>query len=185
MEWCYLFDSPKNKNNNIYADVILLPEHLERIVAPMRAKFDPLYNLISPHITMVHPFETDRPLEEVASIVREETERCKPLPLYLTSIGDFYPGIPKIYWNIEKDETLSELFYRLYSRLEHPIPYKNYQPHVTIAREISTHRVLPIKEQIIDYLPDESFDVEAVDLITPLPGGKWVSVRTFPFADQA
>lgn len=182
MEWCYLLDSPKNENNSIYAVVILLPERLERVIAPMRARFDPLYNLISPHITLVHPFETDRPLDEVASLVREETEGCKPRPLNLTSIGDFYPGIPKIYWNIEQDECLCELFYRLYSRLGEPIPYKNYHPHITIAREISRHRVLPVKEQIIDYLPDESFEVDAVDLITPLPGGKWVSVRTFPFA---
>jgi 2'-5' RNA ligase len=181
MEWCYLLDSPRDKNNSIYAVAILLPEYLERIIAPMRARFDPLCNLISPHITLVHPFETDRPLDEVAALVREETGKCKPLSLNLTSIGDFYPGIPKIYWNIEKDECLSELFYRLYSQLGQPIPYKNYQPHITIAREISMHRVLAVKEQVIDYLPDESFEVSGVDLMTPLPGGRWVSVRTFLF----
>ena len=183
MEWCYLLDRPKNENNSIYAVVILLPEHLEQIVAPMRARFDPICNLISPHITLVHPFETDKPLDAVAALVREETEGYEPIPLKLTSIGDFYPGIPKIYWNIEKEEKLSELFYGLYSRLGHPIPYKNYHPHITIAREISTYRVLPVKEQIIDYLPDESFEADTVDLITPLPNGRWVSVRTFSFAD--
>ncbi len=184
MEWCYLLDKPENENNNIYAVVVLLPDRLAQFVTPLRARFDPLYNLISPHVTLVHPFETDKPLEMVASIIRNETKDYRPMDLHLNSIGDFYPGIPKIYWNLEKHDQLSELFYRLYSSLGHPIPYKNYHPHVTIAREISQHRLLPVKEQIVDNLPPvESWQADAIDLMTPLPGGRWVSVRTFLLGD--
>jgi len=179
MEWGYLLDSPHDRAHSVFAVVVLLPERLERFVTPLRERYDPLYNQISPHITLIYPFETDRPLDELAGIIRAEAESFKPIGLKLTSIGDFYPRIPKIYWNVDKNEHLCELYYRLYSSLGVAIPYKSYQPHVTVAREISPHRVLLVKEKIVDYLPDESFDVAAIDMITPLPGSRWVSVRTF------
>ncbi len=183
MEWGYLLDNPLDQRHTVYAVVVLLPERLEQAVAPLRERYDPLYNLISPHITLIYPFESDRPLDELTAIIRAEADALAPVPLKLSSIGDFYPRIPKIYWNVEKNDQFCELYYRLYSRLGVPIPYKNYQPHVTVAREISMHRVLLVKEKIIDYLPDESFEISAIDMITPLPGGKWVSVRTFPLTE--
>ncbi len=54
MEWGYLLDSPHDQRYSVYAVVILLPERLERTVIPLRERFDPLYNLISPHITLVY-----------------------------------------------------------------------------------------------------------------------------------
>ena len=60
------------------------------------------------------------------------------------------------------------------------MPCKSYQPHVTVAREISDHRVMLVKEKIVPYLPNESFVATAVDLVAPVAGQNWVSVRTFP-----
>ncbi|MEA3296592.1 MAG: 2'-5' RNA ligase family protein [candidate division Zixibacteria bacterium] len=180
MELGYFLDNSENRRHNQYAIVIFLPAHLDKTIASLREKYDPKYNLISPHITLVYPFESKKSLDELAAVVKMETDSRDTIRVKLNSIGDFYPRIPAIYWNIAENEKLTQLYFHLYSRLGIPVPFKQYLPHVTVAQEISYHRVMLVKEKIVNYLPDEEFLAKAIDLITPLPGGKWVSVRTFP-----
>ncbi len=163
-----------------YALVAYLPLELDKIVAPLREKYDPLYDQIASHVTIVFPFETDRPLEDIVGIIGREISIEMEIKLELGSITDFYPATPVICWEVKKNEQLTSLYFRLYSRLGLTLPLKDYQPHVTIAREISHHRVLLVKEKIVPYLPLERFVISSLDLITPLAESKWVSVRTFP-----
>ena len=164
-----------------YAVVIYLPPPLEKVVAPLRERFDPDYSLVAAHLTLLFPLETDRALDELTTVVRDVVSQMKPLTISLDSVGDFYPTVPVIYWSV-KDEgcLLDRLYKELYSRLEVALPFKKLIPHVTIAREISDHRVVFVKDQIAAYLPKESFEVKALDLISPVAGQQWVSVRTFP-----
>ncbi len=162
-----------------YALVVYLPPELDDILAPHREKFDPLYNLVAAHVTIVFPFDSSWPLEELSGMIEEELQGEPEFPVMLSSIGDFYPKSPVIYWKVHRNDRLNNLYYRINGRLGLPIPFKEYVPHVTIAREISDHRVLFVKEKIVPYLPEETFVARSVDLITPLPGNKWVSVRTF------
>ena len=179
MEWSYHRDTSAESRRSQYAVVFFLPEDLDSAIAPLRERFDPDYNIIGPHVTLVFPFDSEMSLDELAAIIQVEAETTRPISIALNSIGDFYPRAPIIYWNVKRTDELTRLYYQLHSRLGLPIPFKQYQPHVTVAREISHHRVLPVKDKIASYLPDESFEARAVDLVTALPGGKWVSVRTF------
>jgi 2'-5' RNA ligase len=163
-----------------FAVVIFLPPPLEEIVAPLREKFDPDYDSVSAHITMVFPWETTRTIEEITDPLSFEIALWQPLRLDLGPIDDFYPEAPIIYWSVKNAEALNKLYRRLYTCLELPVPFKNLVPHVTVAREISDHRILPVKDHIASYVRDESFQVEAVDLISPVADHNWVSVRTFP-----
>ncbi|MCP4685098.1 MAG: 2'-5' RNA ligase family protein [bacterium] len=163
-----------------YAVVILVPSQLERYVAPLRERFDPDYNLVAAHISLVFPFSTLMPVEDLSSIVAEEVTDLGPLRLRMGSIGDFYPRAPVIYWEVKQCDELNHLHKRLYARLDLPVPHREFVPHLTVAKEISTHRLVLVKDQIAAYLPDESFEVKAVDLIAPVAGHHWVSVRTFP-----
>jgi len=162
-----------------YAVIIYLPSHLEKIAASLRAKFDPDYNLIPAHITIVFPLTWNRPLDELTNHISEEVAKLNEFTINLESIGDFYPNLPVIYWQVKENDQLDFLYKRIYARLEAPIPFKKLLPHVTIAREISNHRVVLVKDQIATYLPTESFEVKAVDLVSPVAGAHWVSVRTF------
>lgn len=179
----YFPESKPQRRFDRFAVVIFLPSHLDEIIAPLREKFDPIYNLVASHITLVFPFESDRSLEELTAVIAAETKNQNSILIELNTIGDYYPRFPVIYWNVKKNEDLSNLYYRLYSRLELPIPHKEYQPHVSVAREISNHRVMLVKEKIVSYLPNERFYTNKVDLITPLGESKWVSVRTFPLSE--
>jgi len=182
MEFRYLLDHIDERRHNRFAVVIFLPEPLEQVISPLRERFDPIYNLVSPHLTLVFPFDSDSSLEELVAAVKIETEQQPAINIKLSSIGDFYPNDPVIYWGVRENKDLADLHLRLYVRLGLALPYKKYTPHVTVAREISYHRVHVVKDKIIDYLPDERFLSRTVDLITPIAGNKWVSVRSFPLA---
>jgi 2'-5' RNA ligase len=165
-----------------YAVIIFLPQHIEEIIAPIREKYDPVYNLVNAHVTLVFPFETNRPLDELVGAVRSVADVTRPITIELDSIGDFYPRSPVIYWSLRKNEGLCELYYKLYGCLDLPLVHKQFVPHVTIAREISDFRLMLVKDKIASYLPREKFLAEAVDLATPLAGQRWVSVRTMPLS---
>ena len=170
-----------DRRNTEYAVIIYLPQKFDELAKPMREKYDPDYNTIPTHISLVFPFETTRSLEELSSIIGMEIDQLPAFDIELHSVADFYPSFPVIYWSLKKNEAICELYYRLYSRLEQPIPIKNYIPHVTIAKEISNHRVETVKDHIASYLPDETFRASSIDLVTPLINFRWVSVRSFSF----
>ncbi|HOP06232.1 MAG TPA: 2'-5' RNA ligase family protein [candidate division Zixibacteria bacterium] len=174
-----MFNHFNERRHHKFALVIFLPTELEGMIAHLREKYDPLYNLVNPHITVVFPFESQRTLEELVAALGSELTLETRFHLDLDSIGDFYPTAPVIYWEVKTSERLSQLYYRLYSRLGLAVPFSDYRPHVTVAREISHHRIMFVKDKIVDYLPTESFEVKTIDLITALPESKWVSVRTF------
>ncbi len=170
-----------NRRKTEYAISIYLPFDLDQITYPFRKKYDPIYNQVASHITLVFPFFTEKSLDELSALVTSVMNAYKPIPIELESIGDFYPKTPVIYWVTKDNQLLRELYINLYSKLGIPIPHKNFVPHVTLAREISTHRVEHVKDAIASYLPKESFEATSIDLVTPLANFKWVSVRTFSF----
>lgn len=162
-----------------YAVVAFLPEGLNTTVEPIRRKFDPLVGVIDSHVTVVFPFANEMPIEKMGEVLQDEIEAKPPTPVRLATIGDFYPDAPVIYWAVEDNNLLRELYFRLYARLEMPIPRKDYIPHVTLAREISDSRLLQVKDEIVDQLPTESFRIECLDLIGLFPNQQWITLRKF------
>jgi 2'-5' RNA ligase len=183
----HFFDNPEHvdRRHKKYAVVIFLPHELDLLIAPLRERYDPIYNKVSSHLTLVFPFESTRSIDDLVETIREVIGQKNPFDIELESIGDFYPRSPFIYWRTKDNRHLHELYIELYLKLGMPIPRKNYIPHVTVAREISDHRVVMVKDKIASYLPHEKFSALAVDLVTPLPDERWVSVRRIPFASPA
>jgi len=163
-----------------YAVVIYVPEQLERFVIPLRERFDPDYDMVAAHITLVFPWESALLVSDFAGVIAEEVRQLSSLTVKLESVGDFYPETPIIYWRVVPNDGLTHLYRQLHARLDQPLPFKNFIPHVTVAKEISPHRVMLVKDQIASYLPSESFEVSAIDLVSPVADHNWVSVRTFP-----
>ncbi len=162
-----------------YAVVLYLPDHLDAMARGLREKYDPDYNIVDSHITIVFPFESDCPVDELASIIASVANDQEPFEVALDDLADFYPQAPIIYWSLQKNAPLQKLYYDLTIGLGLELPFSEYIPHVTLAREISNYRVMLVKENICAYLCREQFMAEAIDLITPLADNQWVSVRTF------
>lgn len=181
MEQFKFDDDVKNRRQTEYAVVIYLPDNLDKIAQQFRERYDPVYKQVSAHLTIVFPFQTSKSIADMSDMLQEVASNFNPLTVELETIGDFYPRSPVIYWNIKENQNLTELYYQLYSKFGLALPHKIYKPHVTLAREISPHRVEHVKDAIASYLPNETFFATAIDLVTPLANFKWVSVRTFPF----
>jgi len=181
MEVDYSFEESKitDRIPDRYAVVVYLPPELEEVVASLRERFDPDYNLISTHISLVFPFETNKTIDELSKIIRSVVLQTISFTIQFASIGDFYPHTPVIYWRIKENEELNILHKRLYAGLDLPLPHRTFIPHVTVGKEISQHRVVLVKDVIASFLPEESLDVKAIDLVSPVAGDHWVSVRTF------
>lgn len=169
-----------DRRQNKYAIVLFLPRQLDEIIAPLREKFDPIYQLVDSHMTVVFPFESTVPPDQLASIIKVETDKQTPLEIKLNALGDFYPRYPIIYLGTDESDSLRRLYCGLSAKLGLTLPHKEYTPHVTIAREISIHRVMMVKEELVSYIPEERFVIDKIDLITTLGDHRWVSVRTFP-----
>jgi 2'-5' RNA ligase len=162
-----------------YAIVSFLPDYIESLVRPIREQFDPDYSIIPPNLVLVAPFETELTLDEISEIVGRETQATEVPTAELQGVGDDYPRYPLIFWKVKPNPTIQGMHRNLYTSLELAIPYRQFSPHITVAREISQHRVMMVKEKIYPYLPDESFPIQTVDLVAPVAGERWVSVRTF------
>ena len=169
-----------DRRHNQYAVVVFLPDELNQVLAPLRARYDPDFTLIESHLTIVFPFQSDAPLEEICDPIRREIKTHPAITIELDSIGDFYPINPVIYWKVKDNPQLSGLNSRLYSRLRLDPGELEYIPHITIAREISTQRLMLVKEEIIPFLSHEQFYCEKIDLVAPLGDRRWVSVQSFP-----
>lgn len=165
------------------AVVAFLPNPLNSIVAMLREKYDPDYAVVAPHISIVSPFDTDRSITEVADIVGSEIQKQPVMELSFDTLEDFYPACPQICWGIKAHENLTRLYLGLHTTLDIPLPYREFRPHITIAREISEHRLIFVKEKIAPYLPQETLTVEEIDLVAPIARDNWVSVRTFFLAE--
>jgi len=161
------------------AVAILLPDDLNTVVARLREKYDPDYAIVAPHISVVAPFETDKPLSEIAEMVASIIQSKQEMEIEFDSVQDYYPDCPQICWGIKPNETLTRLYIELHNALDIPVPYKGFRPHLTLAREISEHRLMIVKEQLAPYLPEEAVAVEEIDLLAPVTHNNWVSIRTF------
>lgn len=182
MAYSYSSDKLEPSSRKHYAVVIYLPAELEQIVARLRERFDPDYNLIAAHVTLVFPFETERPLTELTKVIHGATFDLDPLSIEVSSIDDFYPVSPIIFWKVKETPELHYLYKRLYAGLDLSLPHKRFLPHVTVGREISQHRLVLVKDEIAAYLPNEAFTAGTVDLVSPVAGHHWVSVRSFPLS---
>jgi len=181
MQFGYRQEQMVNKGYPKYGIVIFLPEELQTLVRPIRERFDPDYSLIAPNLALVAPFASDMALDDVSQVIAEEVGRTVAPTIELSSIGDYYPTYPLIFWKLVPNPIIDRLYKNLYRSLDLALPYRQFSPHVTVAREISMHRVMLVKEKIYPYLPEESFRATTVDLIAPVAQERWVSVRTFRF----
>ena len=181
MQFGYRQEQMINKGYPRYGIVVFLPEDLQKLVRPIRERFDPDYSLIPPNMALVAPFATELTLDEISQVIAREVAGTVAPTVELSSIGDYYPTYPLIFWQVKPNPIIDRLYKNLYSSLDLALPYRQFSPHVTVAREISNHRVMLVKEKIYPYLPEESFRATTVDLVAPVAQERWVSIRTFRF----
>lgn len=114
----------------------LFPEFSnEHCINAIRSKYDPLADLIPPHVTLVFPFESDLSTEALAVHLQESMVGLKSFRLVMTGVagadGEY------LFLNVKVgNDQIIELHDKLYTGLLKQYLHRSlaYAPHLTIGR---------------------------------------------------
>lgn len=117
--------------------VILFPRFGNNdVIKDIREKYDPLAKCISPHITIIFPFDSDIKTEELKMHFSKELKGVKKFSVRLKGFtGDFREGY--LFLNLKKgNDSIIELHDKLYSGILENFLFKKvtYCPHLTVGR---------------------------------------------------
>lgn len=122
----------------------LFPEFTNiEIIESLRRKYDPLFGLIPPHITLVFPFESDISAQLLQNHVCDVLKGFKPFFIRLqdfTATADQY-----LFLNVKNgNDQIIELHDRLYSGVLsiHRDPRFSFHPHLTIGKFANEENLL-------------------------------------------
>lgn len=107
----------------------------KNLIEEVRKKFDPLFGLVPPHITLVFPFESKISSSRLEQHVKDALVGVCPFPVQLKGITATLDNY--LFLNVKKgNDHIIELHDRLYSGLlfEFMSRRHTYFPHLTVGR---------------------------------------------------
>lgn len=120
--------------------IIIVPEFKNgHLIDEIREKYDPLFNYIQPHITIVFPFESNIDNDVLKEHVLRRIKTCKQFEISLKGIFPIYEG-KYLFLKIEKGkDNLTEIHKCLYKDiLKEYLPDwlkdNDFYPHMTVGR---------------------------------------------------
>lgn len=140
------------------------------IIEKIRARFDPLRNLVRPHITLVFPFQDQISNEELKRKMQECLAGIKPFRLILQGVSkqeDIYGNY--LFLNvIEGSREIINLHDILYTSLwNNAMDKQVYVPHMTIGKLSSVEKLNKAFAEIMnmDILFETSIKMVSVEMI--------------------
>jgi 2'-5' RNA ligase len=118
--------------------IMIFPQlNQEEAIQRLRRAYDPLAELVAPHITLVFPFQSQLEREDLLDILQDSLAGERPFPLTLSGFdkkSDRYGHY--LYFTVTQgEEELCRLHDKLYSgRLATLRPQDSYQPHMTLGK---------------------------------------------------
>jgi len=104
------------------------------IIQEIRKKYDPLYECIRPHITLVFPFESDITSDELKNHIENVLDDIEPFNITLSDITGAEDNY--LFLNIKKgNDEIIKIHDRLYAAILEKYLYKGltYLPHLTVG----------------------------------------------------
>lgn len=119
-------------------DVIIIPEFSNvQVIEKIREKYDELYGIVSPHITLAFPFDSDIPEDILKSRLTEIAADFKPFKIRLKGISFVLDKRADIYYIfldfIEGEEKIKDLHKRIYKEILREELTFDYRPHITLG----------------------------------------------------
>lgn len=124
-------------------DILIFPkfENINKI-QELRNKYDPLANLIAPHITIVFPFSDNISNEELIKKITNLLKYFKPFTIVFKGISlsqDNYIFLNCIQGNQEIIELHNEIYKQIIT--SHSKKSSKYIPHITLGRSNDIHEL--------------------------------------------
>jgi 2'-5' RNA ligase len=119
-------------------DVIIIPEFSNvQVIEKIREKFDELYGILPPHITLAFPFNSDIPDDILESRLMEIAADFKPFKIRLKGISFVLDKRVDVYYIfldfIEGEERIKDLHERIYKEILQEELIFDYRPHITLG----------------------------------------------------
>ena len=133
-------------------DILIIPrfENIEKIQR-IRKKYDELYEILPPHITLAFPFENEILNEELKNKIKEILKdikafkiRCKGISIKEDKrVGTFY-----IFLNIiEGKEILKDINKKIYTEILNKPIIETYEPHITLGTTNNINEKIQLDEE--------------------------------------
>ncbi|MGF2614936.1 2'-5' RNA ligase family protein [Rossellomorea vietnamensis] len=120
----------------IKRSITIFPEFENgRLIEELRAKYDPLYQLITPHMTLVFPFTSDLTAEQLQEHIESVLSYEKPFSITLQGVTG--EGSEYLFLNVkEGNDEIIRLHDFLYTGLMKEFLFREltYIPHLTVGR---------------------------------------------------
>ena len=146
-------------------DVIIIPTFSNvQILETIRKKYDELYGIMPPHITLAFPFDSDISNDDLERKLTEIASDFKPFKIRLKGISFGFDTRVNTYYIfldfIQGEEIITAIHKRIYSDILHEeLPFE-YKPHITLG----------CTKEKIDLSLDEEFETTVDQLSVELIG---------------
>ena len=169
-----------------YGIVAFPSKKLQDLANSYRKRYDPHYELITPHMTLKGVFEAnEEEIETVAKEVAEVTKKFNAFPLKVVKFSSFAPVTNAIYLKVEPADELQALHQALNNENFFGGPPEHaFVPHITIAQKLSSGEHDDILGQIkmSNILHEEVID--RIHLLYQFEDGSWTVYDTFRLAGE-
>lgn len=154
-----------------------------KIIDDLRQKYDPLANIIEPHITLVFPFKSNLKKEDIVDILNEMLKNTGKFILSLKDVSkseDVYGNY--LFLNIDKGyEDIIKMNNSLYNNSIIKI-FRNsnqYVPHLTIGNFKTREKLYKAYNRILDI--DDYFETEVDKVYVEIIGENKESIIEHEF----
>ncbi|MCI0567534.1 MAG: 2'-5' RNA ligase family protein [Acidobacteria bacterium] len=131
------------RRGRIVGIVLPVPERLSRLADRIRRPYDPNFQRIGPHVTVLPPREVHLSRREVVEAVARAALRSRSFPISLGAIRTFRPVMPVVFASLRAGRDELERLHRRLSRGtlkgEEVFPYV---PHLTLGQKLDSRRLL-------------------------------------------
>jgi 2'-5' RNA ligase len=163
-----------------YGVVAFPSKKLQDLANSYRKRYDPHYELITPHMTLKDAFEADETqikgiIEEIANIAK----RHKPFKLHATRVSTFAPLTNTLYFKVDANPEILSLHEDLHSDFFGGPPKFSYVPHITIAQKMSDSEHADIFGQLKMVGVDHEETIDRFHILYQLEDGSWTVYDTF------
>ena len=143
-----------NYKNEGKRDILLMPKfnNINKI-QKIRKKYDELFNIIEPHITLAFPFKSNISNEELKRQLLSITKDINPFKIKCKGItlkNDNRINTYYIFLNIkEGKEIINKINHRIYTNILKDIDIKkyNYEPHITLGNTNNPNEKVVLNEE--------------------------------------
>ena len=135
-------------------DILIIPKFNNiKTIQDVRKKYDELFDMIAPHITLAFPFKRNISNEKLKEQLLDIVKNIKPFKIKCKGITlkkDEKANTYYIFLNIvEGKEIISKINQKIYQNILSDIDIKkyNYEPHITLGNTNNANEKIEINEE--------------------------------------